>query len=72
MLEEMIKRLIARVHRVRPEFQESVSWYLPHDNALAHYSGIISKFLAKQGIPVLSHPPYSPDLALADYFCFLN
>jgi hypothetical protein len=27
-------------------------------------------FLAKQGIPVLSQPLYSPDLALADFFLF--
>jgi hypothetical protein len=47
MLEEMIKRLLARVHRVRPEFQESGSWYLLHDNEPAHYSGVISEFLAK-------------------------
>jgi histone-lysine N-methyltransferase SETMAR len=65
---EVIKILIARVHRVRPEFQESRSWYLLHDNAPAHYSGVVSKFLAKKGIPVLSHPPYSPDLAPGDIF----
>jgi hypothetical protein len=57
-----IKRLIARVHRVRPEFQESGSWYL------LHASGVVSEILAKRGIPVLSHPPYSPDLAQADLF----
>jgi hypothetical protein len=26
--------------------------------------------LAKQGIPVLSHPPYSRDLVPADFFLF--
>jgi hypothetical protein len=30
---EMIKRLIAGVYCIRPEFQESGSWYLLHDNA---------------------------------------
>jgi transposase len=63
---EVIKRLIARVHRVRPVFQESGSWYLLHDNAPEHSSDVVSEFLAKRGIPVLSHPPYSPDLAPAD------
>jgi transposase len=56
---EVIKRLIARVHRVRPEFQESGSWYLLHDNAPAHSSGAVSEYLAQRGIPVLFHPPYS-------------
>jgi hypothetical protein len=32
---EVSKRLITLVHRVRSEFQESGSWYLLHDNALA-------------------------------------
>jgi hypothetical protein len=57
--QEVIKRLIARVHCVSPEFQESVSWYLLHDNAPAHSSDVVSEFLAKRGFPVLSHPPYS-------------
>jgi hypothetical protein len=34
--EVVIKRLIARAHLVRPEFQESRSWYLLHNNAPAH------------------------------------
>jgi hypothetical protein len=69
---ETIKGLIARVHRVRPEFQENGPWYLLHDNAPAHSSVVVSEFLAKRGIPVLSHPTHSTDLALADSFCFLN
>jgi hypothetical protein len=44
---EVIKKLIARVHGVRPEFQESGSWYLLHNNALAHSLGAVTKFLAK-------------------------
>jgi hypothetical protein len=35
---EVIKRLFARIHRVRPEFQESGSRYLLHDNAPAYSS----------------------------------
>jgi hypothetical protein len=54
---EMIKRLVARVHRVRPEFQESESWYLMRCTAPADSSGAVSEFLAKRGDPVLSHPP---------------
>jgi transposase len=67
---EVINRLFARVHGVRPEFQESGSWYLLHDNAPAHSSGAVSEFLTNRGIPVSSHPPYSPDLAPADFVLF--
>jgi histone-lysine N-methyltransferase SETMAR len=65
---EVIKRLIAPFHRFRPEYQESGSWYALHNIAPAHTSGVVSEFLSKRGIPVLSHPPYSPDLAPADSF----
>jgi transposase len=30
----------------------------------------IREFLAKHGIPVVPHPPYSPDLAPCDFFLF--
>jgi hypothetical protein len=30
----------------------------------------VKEFLAKKNIKLLSHPPYSPDLAPADYFLF--
>jgi hypothetical protein len=33
------------------------SWYLLHDSALVQSSNIVSEFLKKRGIPVLSHPP---------------
>jgi hypothetical protein len=37
------------------------SYYPLHD-------AVVSEFLAKRSIPVLSHPPYSLDLAPADTF----
>jgi hypothetical protein len=40
---EVIKRLIARVHLVRPEFQESGSWCLLHDNTPVHSLGVGSE-----------------------------
>jgi hypothetical protein len=64
---EMIKRLIARVHCVGPEFQESGSWYLLRDNAPTHSLGVVSEFLAKRWVPVLSHPPYSVILSLLSF-----
>jgi hypothetical protein len=30
----------------------------------------VQQFLAKKNIQVIPHPPYSPDLAPADYFLF--
>jgi hypothetical protein len=51
---DLIKRLIAQAHRIRPEFQETVLWCLLHDNALVHFLGVVSKFLVKPGIPVIT------------------
>ncbi|GFW79251.1 uncharacterized protein TNCV_2476581 [Trichonephila clavipes] len=36
----------------------------------AHITLIIRQFLAVNGVVTLDHPPYSPDLALADFFLF--
>jgi hypothetical protein len=63
---DLIKRLTARVLRVRSEFQENGSWYLLHDNAPAPSLDVVSKFLVK----MLSYPPYSFDLAPADFLLF--
>jgi hypothetical protein len=46
----VIKRLVARVHLFRPEFQESGSWYLLQDNAPTHFSDVVSEFLARRVI----------------------
>jgi hypothetical protein len=48
--EDAIKRLIARVHRVKPELQESVSWYILHDNEEQNSLGEVSEFLPKRRI----------------------
>jgi len=41
-----------------------------YDNAPSHNATIVKQFLAQRKVTVLDHPPYSPDLAPADYFLF--
>lgn len=65
----VLKRLKARIHRVRPELVKN-GWILHHDNAPVHTASIVTKYLALKNITVLSQPPYSPDLAPCDYFLF--
>ena len=43
---------------------------LQHDNAPSHSSFLVRDFLAKDATTVLPQPPYSPDLAPADFFLF--
>ncbi|KAJ4446069.1 hypothetical protein ANN_12760 [Periplaneta americana] len=39
---------------------------------VTHRSPLMSEFLAKSKMPVLPQPPYSPDLAPADFYLFLK
>jgi len=43
---------------------------IQHDNAPSHTSVLTHKFLAKNKIAVIPHPPYSPDSASCDFFLF--
>ena len=67
---EVLRRLRDAVQRKRRERWSEDDWFLHHDNAPAHRALSIQQFLARHRIPVVAHPPYSPDLAPADYFLF--
>jgi hypothetical protein len=54
----------------RPQFWMNQTWVLHHDNAPAHSSFLVRNFLAKNETTVVPQPPYSPDLAPADFFLF--
>lgn len=43
---------------------------LHHDNAGPHTSKVVTKYLNKERVDILPHPPYSPDLAPCDFFLF--
>ena len=49
---------------------ENNAWVLHLDNAPAHSALSIRQFLAERNVPILEHPPYSPDLAPCDFFLF--
>ena len=68
--EQVLKRLLQRIRRVRPELHRTGSWVLLHDNAPAHAAIRVRQFLAQRSVTVIDHPPYSPDLAPADFFLF--
>ena len=61
---------IKRIQCVRLGMCESGDWFLLHNNAPSHSATIRKQFLAQRKVTVLDHPPYSPDLAPADYFLF--
>ena len=45
-------------------------WYFHQDNAPAYNSILATDYLIKMGIKTVRHPPYSPDLALCDFWLF--
>jgi len=66
----VLQRLRNTVRRHRPEKWRSGNWILHHDSAPAHRAVTTNEFLAKHNLLSLPHPPYSPDLALCDFFLF--
>jgi histone-lysine N-methyltransferase SETMAR len=45
-------------------------WWFHWDNAPVHTAAVVQEWLAAHGVQVIRHPPYSPDLAPADFFLF--
>lgn len=45
---------------------------LHHDNASSHTAALTLQFLAEKNIKVIEHPPYSPDLAMCDFWLFFG
>jgi len=65
---DVFEQLLKWVQRVWTDIADD--WVLHHDNASAHTALSIREFLGKKNIPILLHPPYSPDLALCDFCLF--
>lgn len=45
---------------------------LHHDNASSHTAHDTLEFLKRWKVKVVKHPPYSPDLAMCDFWLFFN
>ena len=67
---EVMQRRREAVRKKRPEAWRENRWMLQHDNAPSHSSYLVRDFLAKHATTVHPQPPYSPDLAPADFFLF--
>ncbi len=58
------------IQRKRPQLWMNNSYQLLHDNAPAHKSVKTFAAMTETSMTVVRHPPYSPDLALADFWLF--
>jgi len=70
LCQDILARLRNAVGRKRPELWENRTWIFHHDNAPVHASLLICIYLAKHQTSLVPHPPYSLDLAPADFFLF--
>jgi len=64
----VLERLREKVRREWPGTWKSKSWFLHHNNGPARSSTCRTWILASKNMPVVPHPPYSPDLAACDFF----
>jgi hypothetical protein len=67
---EVIERLYARMRHVIKLAVPKHRWLLLHDNAPAQCMLNVKQFLASKSICVIQLPPYSLDLAPADFILF--
>jgi len=59
---QVLQKLRDAVRRKRRDNWQG-EWFLHHDNASSHTSLFVQQFLTEKSIPVITQPPYSPDLA---------
>ena len=66
----ILSRLREAVRRKRPAIWQDNSYHLLHDNMPAHTAVPTFAAMVETSMKVVEHPPYSPDLAPADFWFF--
>lgn len=67
---KFFRRLRQHVQRKRPDLWNLMYWIHHDDNAPCHRTLLTRKFPIENIILLLPHPPYSPNLAPADFCLF--
>lgn len=67
---DTLNRFLNRFQRKRPELWAQKNWWFHWDNASVHTAAVVMEHLTAKAFKVIRHPPYSPDLAPADFFLF--
>ena len=68
---QQLDNLKSAVQKKRPAMLNRKDVILHHDNARPHAALGTRQKIAEVGWEILSHPPYSPDIAPSDYHLFL-
>lgn len=67
---KQLDSLHCAIKTIRPSLVSRKGVILQHDNARPHASKMTQQKLRELSYEVLSHPPYSPDIAATDYHLF--
>lgn len=67
--EKCLKPLVAEIKRARP-ITGTKGMKILHENVRPHTTTAIKTYLNQEGIEIIDHPPYSPDLAPCDFRLF--
>jgi transposase len=70
MYSDILRRLWDAVRVKCPEKESTNSRSVLHDNASAHRPVLVKDLLSKSNVTTLERTPYSPDLAVADFYLF--
>jgi histone-lysine N-methyltransferase SETMAR len=62
--------IFLKVLRKKRPVMAAGEWFLHWDNAPVHTAATVTDWLAARRVKLIEHPPYSPDLAPADFFLF--
>ncbi len=69
-----MRRWREQIRRKRPDLWKENFWILHHEKAPSHKAIIggikVNEFLTKHSTNTIQQPPYSPDMAPADFFLF--
>ena len=66
-IKDCLKPLVSTLKEQRPMYgTKNLKFH--HDNARPHVHKDVKKYLESQNLTVMSHPPYSPDLAPCDFW----
>ncbi len=66
----ILARLREAIRRKRPALWQGNLYWILHDNAPGHTAIPTFAVMVETSMKSVSHPPYSPDLALADFWLF--
>ncbi len=66
----LLQRLLTAIQHRRTEEWRRGTFVLHDDNAKPHRCGVVSNWVNRRHIRTMTHPPYSPDLAPADFWLF--